>query len=108
MLRASTPLFYTGQTSPVWPYTVQEEVNPPTPTPQEVHCFKCEFCIRFAGRFAGSYPWRKTRSAYAKFGLPCTNGCLNITIGKLNMDYRQVELGVVSVDVQQVLLGSSR
>ena len=31
MLRASTPLFYTGQTSPVWPYTVQEEVNPPPP-----------------------------------------------------------------------------
>jgi len=36
--------------------------------PQEVHCFKCEFCVRFAQfQFAwcssGTYPWGKMRPA---------------------------------------------
>ena len=26
--------------------------------PQAIHCFKWEFCVQFAQRFSGTYPWR--------------------------------------------------
>jgi hypothetical protein len=29
-----------------------------SPNPQAIHCFKWEFCVQFARRFSGTYPWR--------------------------------------------------
>ena len=38
-----------------------------SPKPQEINCFKCQFCAQFARRFSGTYAWRTTRPACNTF-----------------------------------------